>query len=198
MLKAVFFDMDGTITRPFLDFRALRRAVGVPAGMPIMAHIESLRGVARSRAETVLADAEYQAALQAELNPGAAELLAQLRARGVRQVLITNNHRRAMEHIVTRFRLRLDLLLSREDAPAKPAPDLILLALRRLDLRPGDICFVGDGRFDQQASSAAGVRYIHLSNGGSTEPDVPDTPTIACLTELWHHLPVSPPGPRPA
>lgn len=193
MLKAVFFDMDGTITRPYLDFKALRRAVGVPQGIPIMAHIESLDAASRKQAENVLAEAEFHAAQQAQLNPGAADLLAALRACGLKVVVITNNHRRAMEHMVQRFQLQLDLLLSREDAPAKPEPDLIHRALDMLGLEPDAACFVGDGRFDQMASEAAGVRYIHLSHDGVPADGAA---TIAHLCELWEQLGVEPPEPE--
>ena len=49
MLKAILFDMDGTITRPNIDWKDLRARVGVPEGVPIMAHIDSLP---RAEAET--------------------------------------------------------------------------------------------------------------------------------------------------
>jgi HAD superfamily hydrolase (TIGR01509 family) len=185
MLKAVFFDMDGTITRPCIDWKALRQRVGVPEGMPIMAYIESLAPPARQQAEAILETAETQAAEAAELNPGAAELIRDLRALLLRLALITNNHRRAMQQVVARFGLRFDLLLSREDAPLKPAPDLLLLALERLGLEPGNACFVGDGRYDQLASEAAGIRYIHLANDSRPADGAP---TIYALSELWRHL----------
>ena len=34
--SAVIFDLDGTITRPFLDFDAIRREMGLPHGLPIL------------------------------------------------------------------------------------------------------------------------------------------------------------------
>jgi len=191
MLRAVFFDMDGTITRPYLDFGALRALVGAPAGVPIMAHIASLEAAARARAEQVLAEAEYTAATTAELNPGARELLVGLRACGLRVAVITNNHRRAMEHIVQRLGLPLDLMLSREDAAAKPAPDLLQRALELLALPAADVLSVGDGRFDQLASAAAGIRYIQLAHDGSAPPGVT---TIRCLAELWLHIGRTPPA----
>jgi HAD superfamily hydrolase (TIGR01509 family) len=191
MLKAVFFDMDGTITRPYLDFPALRALVGVPDGLPIMAHIQSLDPDAQARAEGILAQAEYEAATQAELNPGARELLGQLRARGLQVVIITNNHRRAMEHIVSRLGLQPDLTLSREDATAKPAPDLLQRALELLQLPTEAVVSVGDGRFDQLASAAAGIRYVHLAHDGTPLPGVA---TIHSLPELWPELGLEPPA----
>ena len=185
MLKAIFFDMDGTITRPHIDWPSLRQRVGVPEGIPIMAHIESLAKPERGKAEAIVEEVEFEAAEQAALNPGAAELIRALRAHPLQLVLITNNHRRAMRHVVDKFGLEFDLLLSREDAPLKPAPDLLLLALEKFALRPEETCFVGDGRYDRMASQAAGIRYIHLAHDGQPAED---ELTLNALDELWNFL----------
>ena len=185
MLKAIFFDMDGTITRPYIDWKTLRRRIGMPEGMTIMAHIESLPDPERSRAERAVEEAETEAAECAELNPGAAALIHGLRAHPVKLALITNNHRRAMHKVVEKFGLDFDLLLSREDAPLKPAPDLLLLALEKLRLQPQETCFIGDGRYDQMASEAAGIAYVHLANDNQPHER---HPTIFALGELWNHV----------
>jgi len=65
----------------------------------------------------------------------------------------------------------------------KPAPDLLLLALRRLYAEPKDAAYVGDSPFDMQAARAAGVHAVGVTWGGIhgrdalTEADVVvDTP----------------------
>jgi HAD superfamily hydrolase (TIGR01509 family) len=185
MLRAIFFDMDGTITRPHIDWPTLRQRVGVPEGMPIMEYIETLSSPDRRQAEEIVEEVEFQAAEAAALNPGAAELVHDLRAHPLKLALITNNHRRAMHHIVEKFHLEFDLLLSREDAQLKPAPDLLLLALDRFQLTPEQTCFVGDGRYDRMASDAAGIPYIHLANDGQPADGAP---TLFALEELWLHI----------
>jgi HAD superfamily hydrolase (TIGR01509 family) len=191
MIRGVFFDMDGTITEPLIDWRALRDRVGVPEGVAIMAHIESLEGEARQAAAAALEAEETHAAAAAALNAGAARLLTELRQNGIRTALITNNHRQAMLLVVRRFGLEFDLLLCREDAPLKPAPDLVLLALDRLGLQPGEACFIGDGQYDLLASRGAGVRYVHLLHPGSTPPAAE---LIHHLGETWERLGLRPPA----
>lgn len=181
MLKAVLFDMDGTITRPHIDWAALRERLQVPAGVPIMAFIESLPSPQRQVANALLEEVEMEAATAAVLNPGAAEVLIQLRQEGLRLALVTNNHRRAMQVVVESFGLDFDLLLSREDAPLKPAPDLVLLALRHFGCAPTEACFVGDGRYDRMASEAAGVPYIHLAHEGGEQVEGLAVPSLAAL-----------------
>ncbi len=191
MLKAIFFDMDGTITRPHIDWKELRARVGVPVGVPIMAHIEELPTDERDRAEAILLDIEYEAAEKAESNPGVAELFDYLAQQPLDLALITNNHRRAMHHVVEKLGLRFRLLLSREDAPLKPAPDLLLLALDRLQLEASEAVFVGDGHYDRAASAAAGIPYIHLAHDPHAQTD---GPTIRHLGELPGHLSPDAPG----
>ena len=185
MLKAIIFDMDGTITRPHIDWKALRNRVGVPEGHTIMAHIENLEPTEASRAEAIVREIELDAAQNAVLNPGVEELLEQLHVHPLKLALVTNNHRQAMEHVVATFGLEFHLLLSREDAQLKPAPDLLELAIRRFGLTTSQVCCVGDGRYDRLASQAAGIRYIHLAH----DADEPvDGPTIYSINELWDHL----------
>jgi len=185
MLKAIIFDMDGTITRPHIDWKSLRSRVGVPEGHTIMAHIESLEPTEAQRAEDVVREVELDAAHHAALNPGVEELLEWLYTHPVQLALVTNNHREAMEHVVHTFGLRFHLLLSREDALLKPAPDLLQLAIHRFGVATSEVCCVGDGRYDRMASQAAGIRYIHLAHDPH-EP--PEGPTIHSLPELWPHL----------
>lgn len=48
------------------------------------------------------------------------------------------------------------------DAPHKPDPGMILLALSRLGVKPGEAVFFGDNKEDVQAGEAAGVRTVML------------------------------------
>ena len=52
--KAVLFDMDGTLTVPTFDFPAIRRALGLPPGAPILEHIRLMSPGKQLEAEAVL------------------------------------------------------------------------------------------------------------------------------------------------
>jgi HAD superfamily hydrolase (TIGR01509 family) len=169
-IRALLFDMDGTITEPNIDWAALRARVGVPAGMGIMEHIYALSEAEAQRADQAVREIEMQSVRTAAANDGVAELFAALDRRPWKRALVTNNHREAMEHVVSAFALRFDTLLSREDAPLKPAPDLLHLALERLGVSADEAVFIGDGRYDREASAAAGVRYVHLEHDPARAP----------------------------
>lgn len=51
----------------------------------------------------------------------------------------------------------LEVVITRQDAPPKPAPDGLHLALSRLDVTPEHATFVGDSPSDMTAARAAGV-----------------------------------------
>ena len=164
MIKGVIFDMDGTITKPYIDWKALRGEIGVSDGSMIMDHIACLEGAERRRATEILERQEEEASVNSELNVGVKELLDYLKDRGIRTCLVTNNNRRSIEIVLTKHNLIFDFALSREDGRIKPSADLIVKALKRLDLRKEEVVFIGDGRLDMEASAQAGIRGIYLTN----------------------------------
>lgn len=184
-VKAVLFDMDGTLTVPHIDWKVLRARVGVPEGAGIMEYIYGLSADDAARADAIVREIEMEAAAAAIANDGLEELFSRLYDLPFQRALITNNHREAMVHVVDTFGLRFDLLLSREDGLLKPAPDLLLLAMERLGVTAREAVFVGDGRYDRLASEAAGVPYIHLAHERDGEPE---GDTIYGLTELLGRL----------
>jgi HAD superfamily hydrolase (TIGR01509 family) len=99
-----------------------------------------------------------------ELNPGAAELLAELRARGLRQAVVTNTPRALALEVLAHKGLapHLDALAAAGEAAEKPAPELIWLALERLAIPREQALYVGDSATDLAAARAAGIRMAGL------------------------------------
>ncbi|MFH1709298.1 MAG: HAD family phosphatase [Planctomycetota bacterium] len=168
-VKAVFYDMDGTITRPNINWPKLKAAMGVPDGVFILEFLDTLSPAERKRREKILLDTEREAAAGAELNPGVREVLDRLRAAGVKQGLVTNNSVRSARTVIKRLKLKFDLVLTRADGPAKPRGDLLHLAVRRLGVAVDETIYVGDGRMDVEAALDAGMRFVLLASS----PDAP-------------------------
>ena len=70
-LKAVIFDMDGTLTQPYIDWKSLRAQIHCPIDKTIIEHINSLPSEASERANDILMQTEREAAQHAEINDGA-------------------------------------------------------------------------------------------------------------------------------
>lgn len=168
--RALLLDMDGTITQPLLDFPLIRREMGI-GEQPILETMALLPPERRAECEAILLRHEDHAAEHSRLNPGCAELLDWLRDHAIPTALVTRNSRRSVERVLARHGLRFDVLLTRDDAPPKPSPLPLWLALRRLAAlrssaaRPGEAWMVGDGHHDIEAGLAAGMPTIWISHG---------------------------------
>lgn len=162
--RAVIFDMDGTLTRPFLDFAAIRAAIGIAE--PLLENMLALPpGPERDRAFSVLGRFEEEAAERSELNDGAKDLLAFLARRRIPAGLVTRNSRRSTDRVLLKHALRFEMVVTREDAPAKPRPEPLWLICQKLAVKPAETLMVGDFKFDIVAGRNAGTRTALLTNG---------------------------------
>lgn len=108
------------------------------------------------------------------VNPDARPLLEQLRNAGVRRALVTNTVAPLAVQILARAGLDgLFESLGTADrvAHAKPAPDLVQLALAELGVAPTDAWMVGDSKYDRQAARSAGVFFVGLGLDGDRRID---------------------------
>lgn len=181
--RAILFDMDGTLTVPMLDFPAIKRDMGIGT-RPILEALAEMTPPDRARAEAILHRHEEHAAANSELNPGCTELLVHLAERQIPTAIITRNSRRSTTTVLARHRLKIEILITREDAPHKPDPAPLLLACRRLDVTPSQAWMVGDGQYDIEAARGAGVHSIWLSHGRARPFDASPDVTVADLYEL--------------
>jgi len=157
-VRAVAFDLDGTLVDSRLDFAAMRAELGFPDGIGLLEHLATLSDPeAVAQAWLVIARHEMQGAECATWMPGADALLGRLRARGIPTAVLTRNMRPAVDRVRERLGLDVDLVLSREDCAPKPAPDGLLHIAAGLAVRPAQLVYVGDFLFDLQAARAAGA-----------------------------------------
>ena len=138
MIRGVIFDMDGTITAPYINWKSLRSTIGAVDGQTIMEYIDSLPEQRSRWANDELLKAEGNAARNAPPNDGISELVNSLRNSGLKLAVVTNNHRAAMRTVLERFDLTFDVTLARGDGELKPSSDLILKALEGLRLEANE------------------------------------------------------------
>lgn len=91
----------------------------------------------------------------------APEVVAALGERGIKTAVVTNTSRELALATLTRAGVRPDRVVTCSDVgQAKPAPDMVLLALAQLDVAADVSWLVGDSRFDELAAAAAGVPFV--------------------------------------
>ena len=55
-----------------------------------------------------------------------------------------------------------DVLMTAEKySKPKPNPEPLLLALKKLNLKPDQVVYIGDTQIDADAAKAAGITFIH-------------------------------------
>lgn len=179
---AVLFDMDGTLTRPMIDFDAIRAEIGIRG--PIL---EAIRGFPPERlrhAHAVIDRHEREAAERSTLNDGCRAVLAECRRRGLPTALVTRNSASSTRVVLELHNLAFDHVFHRENGPPKPDPESIWQACRALRVDPADTWMVGDGRHDIEAAIAAGATGVWLAHDPRRNFDAVPDAVVASLVEL--------------
>ncbi len=211
-LRAVLFDLDGTLVETRIDFPAMTAAMlaraaeaGVPlaavAGKDILgmvdaaaAHVAERGGDGAAFRKAAFADLEHrevQGCAHPNLLPGTDTFLAQLQNAGIKIGIVTRNCRRVSVDLVARYRLPHDVLLTRDDVRlAKPHPEHLWDALRALGAAAGEAAMTGDHWMDVQAGQAAGcAATVGVLGRNSADWFAPCPPTFL-VRDLGEALPL--------
>ena len=167
-IRGILFDMDGVVVRQRLDFPAIKREIFGNTDGFILERMAELTPPDRARAEGILERHETAAALTAEPMDGILDFLGWMQAGGLRSGLVTRNSRKSVSLVLDRLNLKFDAVVTREDAPPKPAPDPVWRACVGVGLTPAEVLFVGDFEFDMLSGRRAGARTVLLRSGAVT------------------------------
>jgi len=167
MIKAVVFDLDGTITKPFLNFQEIRLEIGVSQGREsLLDQIESMGEDERQRALEVLARHEEAAAKNAELNRGVRELLDYIAARGLAAAVVTRNSDKSTRRVLDMLDVRVERVSTRDsDLAVKPDPESLFYLAEEWGIEPTEILMVGDHPYDIQYGRAVDAVTCLVTNG---------------------------------
>lgn len=188
-IKAVIFDLDGTITQPYFDFDAIREEIGLARDSgPVLESMETMSPEQRQRAEQILHDHEQKAVTESKLNPGAGETLSWLRAAGILIGILTRNKRTNAYAIARKHALKFDAVIGREDGPVKPDAFGVKALCRQFAVKPAETLLVGDYLFDLLSAKAAGAVAVLLVNHHQADAFVEHAdfciPTITGIMEI--------------
>jgi HAD superfamily hydrolase (TIGR01509 family) len=194
MYKAILFDIDGTLVDSndahahawveafaefgvHVDFNNVRRSIGMGGDklMPAVSGIseDSSLGEKISKRRAEVFKTKYLPELQSF--PGARELAAEMKARGLTAVAASSAKRDELEHLLQIAGVSdlLDAATSSDDAEeSKPDPDIVHAALKKANARPGDALLIGDTPYDVEAAAHAGMAMIAFRCGGWGDRDL--------------------------
>jgi len=105
----------------------------------------------------------------ANLEPGMADLLHALSVAGKKTAVASNSPTTIIRSLLEAAGLSSLIGISvgvEQVKEAKPAPDLILAAMEKLNVQSSRACYVGDSIFDEKAAHMAGVLFIGYKRPG--------------------------------
>ena len=164
-IKAVIFDLDGTITQPYFDFDVIREEMGLEKDSgPVLESMEKMTPQQRQHAEEILHFHERRAVTESRLNAGAKQTLSALRKAGIHIGILTRNKRSNALAIARKHNLKFDAIVDREDGPVKPDAFGVLRICEQFAVMPDETLLVGDYLFDLLCAKAAGAVAVLLAN----------------------------------
>ncbi|MBE7928369.1 MULTISPECIES: N-acetylmuramic acid 6-phosphate phosphatase MupP [Pseudomonadaceae] len=196
-LRAVLFDMDGTLLDTAPDFIAVAQAMRQARGLPRVPD-QQIRDVVSGGARAMVLSAfdvdpasdefevlrlefldRYQehCAVESQLYDGMAQLLSEIEEADLLWGVVTNKPLRFAEPIMHQLGLssRSAVLVCPDHVSrSKPDPEPMLLACSQLGLPPASTLFVGDDLRDIESGRAAGSRTAAVRYGYIHPDDDPD------------------------
>lgn len=202
--KAVLLDIDGTLVDTnFLHVDAWLRAcadVGHPVdawrvhraiGMDSSKLLGTLLGDDAERLgdEVKERHAVHYAADRDRMRrfDGAQELLRELADRGLQVVLATSAPQQEFDMIIEALDpgdTVAEVTTAEDVENAKPAPDVIAVALEKAGVTADEAVMVGDAAWDAESSVNAGVRCIGVLSGGYGAAELRDAGAVAVYDDV--------------
>jgi HAD superfamily hydrolase (TIGR01509 family) len=200
MIKAVLFDIDGTL----IDSNELHvtawAQVFAEAGHPV--DRDSIRGQIGkggdnlvpslfpslpAQTQKTLADGHGRLFKQLFLHraqpfPGARALVERVHDAGRRVVLASSASKEELQHYVRLLGVKelVDASTTIDDVEtSKPAPDIFAVALKRAGVDAREAIAVGDAPYDVQSAKQAGFGTIGLLSGGFSRLDLEQAGAVA-------------------
>lgn len=206
-IQTAFFDLDGTLIDHFTCiYRCYQYAsekmglepasydtVRATVGGSVRITMAKLVGEANAERGESLFREHFQEIMLEDLHPlpGAAWLLAELKARGVKTAVFTNKHGESSRKILAHlgFSEHLDAVIGTYDTPwRKPETEFTRYALEKLNAAPNTSMMVGDSPYDIMAGHTGGMRTFVVATGSHTVEQLEqcDPPATGVYCDLPH------------
>lgn len=190
-LQAVILDIDGTLVlsndahaqawvETFtefgypVEFEQVRPLIGmggdriIPKFAPGLSDKEGKGKEISDRRKELFLDKFSQSLVPAN---GARQLITKMRSKGLHLIIASSAKSQELSTLLKAA--RVDDLLSQEEATtssdaktSKPEPDIVQVALSRLNTSPQDTIMLGDTPYDIESANKAGVSVIAFRCGG--------------------------------
>jgi HAD superfamily hydrolase (TIGR01509 family) len=217
-VKAVIFDLDGTIANFNIDYKTIRAEVrgflikqGLPASVLSLneSTFEMLKKAeiflknsgksekaienVREKASAIAEKYELEAAKTTYLLPGVLETLTALKKMNLKVGLCTINSEKSVNYILRQFRIAkfFDAVTPRNIVKqVKPNTEHLEATLKALEVNPEEAIFVGDSFRDMKCARELKVTAVGLPTGVSSPKDLINSGANYIITSLTDILPL--------
>jgi len=193
-LSGVIFDLDNTLVTSSLNFIEIKKAINCPTEMDVLKYVDSLPLKQKAKANNKIIEFELKDAHSSSLLTGTKEIIALLSYLKLPCAIVTRNCRDATAIKLARNNINIDLVISREDHKAKPAPDALLYIAKQWQLPSENLLYVGDYLYDVQAAVNANMQSCLLTYGESLPYAHLATLSVNDLIELTRLIDLALPG----
>ena len=212
MIKNILFDFDGTLADTAQGIVETLRESFVRLGRPVPKEEEMVATIGRPlwKAFQTLGNMTDDEAFQAveiyrqlfmeyeipniRMFPGVVAMLEQFAERGIRMAIVTSRDRHSLDLILQNNGIdkyfETEVTVDDHLTP-KPAPDMVLALLERMDIEATETLVVGDTTFDIEMGNRAGCKTCAVTWGNhscellqSARPDM----IIDDLDSIYHEL----------
>lgn len=194
MLKAVIFDLNGTILSDedeyALSFRNVLKSLGVKVennfshtkGIGLKANWDTFKSKYKLKTNlssdelSNLTQAEYLSLLsKVKLRKGFVELVVYLKKLGIRTALASSNNYSVVEKILDHFNLSsfFDVVTTAEEVSLnKPSPQIFLLTAEKLGVEPYECLVFEDSSAGIDAAISAGMAVVGVARSRKDRKDL--------------------------
>ena len=173
--------MDGTSLEGVADgLPEFKQTWGIAPDQLVVPNLPRLPDAARAAFMAL----EERVAAESVLRDGVCELLQILKDQQFHTALLTNNSSLSAKTVLEKHQISFDLVLSRDTAAMKPAPDMLHAALKHFSLLAHHAVMIGDTRHDVGAARAAGLRCYLMSEPWNTDLEDHNTTRVAGISGL--------------
>jgi HAD superfamily hydrolase (TIGR01549 family) len=218
MLRAIIFDMDGTLIKLTLPLEAMRRetkAYFIEHGLPphLLDRADGInsstikakeyffsQGISnhewdsmQKSVDDMLTQLELEVADETEIIDGVFDTINQIKLLGIKTAILTNNAREAVSVILERLQFSdlFEIIQTRHESPnPKPFPDGLVSISQKLGVELNEAVYVGDAIIDVVAANRAGIEFWGVLTGSGTREDLQANGAKVILDSFEEILPI--------
>ena len=188
--EAIVFDLDGTLIDTDIDFKDMKRAIVRQLGDKFKIEFNTNQ-VYSARVTEILSYAlnkvkdeekaqvihlvfevaekfEMPAARKAKLRDNTIYVLKELKKKGIKLAVITNEGKKVTDFLLNKFKITtyFDIIVTRDDVGAlKPDPKGLLKIIESLKIDKTKVLLIGDSPIDIETAKNAGIAAWGILNG---------------------------------